>query len=55
MLPPLPGALYAVVYSWLAVGVIGGWAAARTKSIFPSLTAATLFNLILTANSLQGG
>ena len=36
-MPPLQGTLYAVVYSWLAVGVGGGWAASRTQSIWPSL------------------
>jgi membrane protease YdiL (CAAX protease family) len=48
LLAPLQGVLYAVVYSWLAVGLVGGWAAARTQSIWPSLTAAVLFNFILT-------
>ena len=55
VLPPLQGALYALAYSWLGVGIIGGWAAARTKSIFPSLIAATAFNLLLTAFSIYGG
>jgi membrane protease YdiL (CAAX protease family) len=48
LLPPLQGLLYAVFYSWLAIGVVGGWAANRTASIWPSLIAATLCNLILT-------
>ncbi len=52
-LPPLQGVLYAVIYSWLAIGVIGGWAASRTSSIFPSLISATLLNLIFTAISLR--
>jgi len=33
-------------YSWLAVGVIGGWAA-RTQSIWPSLASATIWNAIM--------
>jgi hypothetical protein len=32
-LPPLQGGLYAVIYTGLAIGVVGGWAAARTGSI----------------------
>jgi membrane protease YdiL (CAAX protease family) len=49
LLPPLSGLVYAGVYTWLGVGVIGGWAAWRTQSIWPSLVAATLWNLALTA------
>ena len=48
-LPILQGWLYALVYSWLAIGVVGGWAAARTKSIWPSLISATICNLVLVA------
>jgi ABC-2 type transport system permease protein/sodium transport system permease protein len=48
LLPPLQGLLYALFYSWLAIGVVGGWAAYRTGSIWPSLVAATLCNLVLT-------
>ncbi len=44
---PLQGSLYVVVYAWLSVGVIGGWAAARTGSIWPSLASVTLVNLVL--------
>ncbi len=47
LLTPLQGVVYAVIYSWLAVGVIGGWAAARTQSIWPSLASATLWNVIM--------
>ena len=47
-LPPLQGALYALVYT-PAIGLIGGWAAARTSSIWPSLAAAALCNLVLVA------
>ena len=49
LFPPLQAVVWIVVYSWLAVGVVGGWAAARTRSIWPSLIAATLTNLVLTA------
>jgi membrane protease YdiL (CAAX protease family) len=47
LLPPTQGILYAVVYSWLAIGLIGGWAAGRTGSIWPSLASATLYNLVI--------
>jgi membrane protease YdiL (CAAX protease family) len=49
VLPPLQGVLYVMVYTWLAIGIIGGWAAARTGSIWPSLISATVCNLILVA------
>jgi membrane protease YdiL (CAAX protease family) len=49
VLPPLQGVLYTLVYTWLAIGLIGGWAASRTKSIWPSLISATMCNLILVA------
>lgn len=45
-LPRLQGILYAVVYSGLAVGLVGGWAASRTSSIWPSLVSATIYNLV---------
>ncbi len=45
-LPPLQGALYALVYT-PAIGLLGGWAASRTNSIWPSLASATLCNLVL--------
>lgn len=45
---PLQAALYIVIYSWFAIGVIGGWSAWRTGSIFPSLATAAIMNLILT-------
>jgi membrane protease YdiL (CAAX protease family) len=48
-LPPLQGILYALVYTFLAIGLIGGWAAARTKSVWPSLFSATVFNLAFVA------
>jgi membrane protease YdiL (CAAX protease family) len=49
LLAPLQGAVYAIAYSWIAVGVVGGWAAARTRSIWPSLVSATLWNAIMAA------
>lgn len=49
LLSPLQGVVYALVYSWLAVGVVGGWAAARTRSIWPSLASATIWNAIMIA------
>jgi membrane protease YdiL (CAAX protease family) len=55
LLGPVTGVVYAVMYSWLAVGVIGGWAAAHTQSIWPSLAAATIWNIIMVAWVLQGG
>jgi membrane protease YdiL (CAAX protease family) len=47
--PPWQAILWVVVYSWLTIGVVGGWAAARTGSIWPSLAAAVLTNILLTA------
>ena len=47
LLQPMQGLLYAVVYSWLAIGLIGGWAAIRTQSIWPSWVSALLYNLIM--------
>jgi len=49
LLTPIQGVVYTLLYSWLAVGVIGGWAAARTQSIWPSLASATIWNIILIA------
>jgi membrane protease YdiL (CAAX protease family) len=48
-LPALQGWLYALAYTWLGVGILGGWAASRTGSIWPSLISATLCNLIFVA------
>lgn len=48
-LPAPQGILYALVYTFLGIGVIGGWAAARTNSIWPSLVAATVSNLAFVA------
>ncbi len=49
VLPPLQGSLYVFVYSFLEIGVLGGWSAWRTRSIWPILTAAVLTNFVLTA------
>lgn len=49
VLSPLQGVIYIVIYSWLAVGVIGGWAAIRTQSIWPSLVSATVWNALMVA------
>ncbi len=49
LLAPIQGAVYAVFYSFLGVGIIGGWAAARTQSIWPSLASAALWNMIMIA------
>jgi membrane protease YdiL (CAAX protease family) len=48
-LPALQGWLYVLIYTWSGIGIIGGWAAARTGSIWPSLVSATLCNLVLVA------
>ncbi len=47
-LPPLQSILY-LIYTWLGVGIIGGWVAARTKSIWPSLFSVTVANLVFVA------
>jgi membrane protease YdiL (CAAX protease family) len=41
------------MYTWLSVGIIGGWAASRTESIWPSLISAALCNLVLVALVVQ--
>ena len=46
-LPLLQGSLYILIYTWLGIGMLGGWAASRTRSIWPSLVSATLCNLVL--------
>jgi len=48
-LPALQGVLYALVYTWLAIGMVGGWAASRTDSIWPSLFSATVMNFVFVA------
>jgi membrane protease YdiL (CAAX protease family) len=49
LLPALQGVLYALVYTWLSIGMIGGWAASRTNSIWPSLFSATIANFVFVA------
>jgi len=46
LMPALQGILYALAYAWLQVGLIGGWAASRTNSIWPSLFSATVANWV---------
>jgi membrane protease YdiL (CAAX protease family) len=48
-LTPLRGALYAGVYAFVGNGLVGGWAAWRTRSIWPSLLVAGALNPVLTA------
>ncbi len=49
LMPPLQGVVYAAAYAFVGIGLIGGWAAARTRSIWPSLIAAVVLNTVLTA------
>lgn len=44
---PLNGVLYVVVYAFLAIGVVGGWSANKTQSIWPSLISATAINFLI--------
>jgi membrane protease YdiL (CAAX protease family) len=44
--------VYAVAYAFVGIGLVGGWAAARTRSIWPSLIAAVALNAVLTAVAL---
>lgn len=53
VLPPIQGILYAVVYSWLVIGLIGGWVANRTQVIWPSLLSATIYNLLMVIYSVN--
>lgn len=41
-MPTRQAVIYLLVYSWLAVGVVNGWAATRTRSIWPGLVTSTL-------------
>jgi membrane protease YdiL (CAAX protease family) len=52
-LPTLQGWLYGVVYTWVAIGLLGGWSAARTGSLWPSLLSATVSNLVLVMTVLR--
>ena len=49
LLSSVEAAVYVGVYSFAAIGVVGGWAAWCTASIWPSLLVATAFNAVLTA------
>jgi len=49
VLSSLQGVLYILIYTWLGIGILGGWAASQTGSIWPSLISATLCNLVLVA------
>lgn len=42
IMSPLQAIIYLLPYSWLGVGVINGWAAARTRSIWPGLIVSVL-------------
>ena len=47
-LSPLRASLYVAIYAFAVVGVVGGYAAWRTASIWPSLALATTSNALLT-------
>jgi membrane protease YdiL (CAAX protease family) len=47
LLPTLQGILYAVIYSFVVIGLLGGWSANKTQSIWPSLISATVYNLVM--------
>ncbi len=49
VMSPGQAVVYVFGYSWLAIGVVGGWAASRTGSIWPSLLTATIANLLFVA------
>ena len=49
LLAPLEGVVFVGVYAFALVGVVGGWAAWRTASIWPSLAVAATLNALLTA------
>lgn len=55
LLAPVQGVVYVVIYSLVAVGLVGGWAASRTRSIWPSLASATLWNALLIAAVIRLG
>jgi hypothetical protein len=48
-MPQPQGFLFAEAYAFVGIGLIGGWAAARTRSIWPGLLAAVALNTVLTA------
>ena len=49
LLAPLEGVVFVGAYAFALVGVVGGWAAWRTASIWPSLAVAATLNALLTA------
>jgi membrane protease YdiL (CAAX protease family) len=49
LLPPVQGVLYAIAYSFLAIGLINGWTANQTGSIWPGFVSAIIYNLIMCA------
>ena len=51
-MPSPQGFFFAAAYAFVGVGLIGGWAAARTGSIWPSLISAVVLNTVLTAVAL---
>ncbi len=46
---PLQAVVYVLLYAFLSVGIAGGWAAARTNSIWPSLITVTVSNMVFVA------
>jgi membrane protease YdiL (CAAX protease family) len=52
-MPPMQAVINLVAYSWLAIGIVNGWAAVRTKSIWPGLIAVILSNLVGTISALR--
>jgi membrane protease YdiL (CAAX protease family) len=46
VLPPWQGVIY-IVWNFVSVGLVCGWAAARTRSIWPSLISATVSHGLL--------
>ncbi len=46
-LKPVQALVYLACYSFVAIGLVGGWADWQTKSVWPSLITATLMNLII--------
>jgi len=43
---PTQGIIYTVIYSGVAIGIVGGWTTKCTNSIWPSLVSASIVNLI---------
>ena len=47
LMPTNNSIIYIFVYAFLAVGCVGGYTAAKTDSIWPSLISASIMNLVL--------